>query len=204
MYDKVQIFNLALGTLLLTKQVANTDSDPSSENKVLNNFWEAALFQTLQDLDLDATSSQIQLELIELNPNGLWTFSYKYPNDCAFLRRIQSSVLKDTRNTQIRRRVAVKGGQKVIFTEQEDAIAEYISTDVPLSVLSASAGLALSQRLAWLSSPLIAGKKAIDLKKEIADNYKLSKAEAQEHDRLENANMDTDEEMSEFVAARLS
>lgn len=204
MYSKVKIFNLALGALLSTKQITNTETDVSTECRTLNNFWDAALKQTLQDLDLDATSSQKNLELIEAEPNKLWAYSYKYPNDCAFLRRIQSTVLKDTRDTQIRKRVATMGGIKVIMTDEYDAIAEYISYDVPLSVLSASAGLAVSQRLAWLSSPLISGKQAATLKKSIFDDYKISKAEAQEHDRLENSNMDTDEEMSEFVSARIS
>lgn len=202
MYSKAKIFNLALGALLLTKRISDTETDPSLENQILNTHYEVALKSTLQDLDLDSTSSQKTLELITLNPNDLWTFAYKYPSNCAFLRRIQSAVLKDNRTTQVPRRVGLYGTQKAIYTNQENAIVEYIPNDVPLTTLSPSAGLCVAYKLATLGAPLISGKGAAALRKEIMNSYLLSKAEAQEHDRLENANFDEDDITSEFVEAR--
>ena len=204
MYTKAKIYNLALGALLLTKRVADVDTDPSSEVQTLNVHYETALRSTLADLDLDGTSSQKALELIELDPNPFWKYSYKYPSNCSFLRRIQSTVLKDNRTTQIPRRVAVLNNVKVILTNQEDAIGEYIPSDLNLSILTASAGLAIANKLAMLSSPLVAGKNAANIMKSIQSNYALAKSEAQELDRLENANFDEDEITSEFVETRLS
>lgn len=204
MYTKVKIFNLALSALLLNKRIADTDTDTSIENQTLNVHYDTALRSTLQDLDLDGTSTQKVLELVEADPTDLWLYAYKYPTDCSFLRRIQSSSLKDNRTTQIKRRTANHNGQKVIFTNQEDAIVEYISHTLNLNTLSASAGLAIAYKLAMLASPLIAGKGALALRKEIQGSYVIAKAEAQEHDRLENANFDEDDVMSEFVEARTS
>jgi hypothetical protein len=204
MYSKAKIFNLALGALLLNKKIIDTDGDSSIENQTLNIHWDTAFRSTLQDLDLDSTSSQKILELIEADPTDLWSFAYKYPNDCSFFRRIQTTTLRDTRSTQVPRRVAIHNGNKVIFCNEEEAIIEYISHDVPLNTLSANIGLAIAYKLAILSAPLIAGKAALELRKNIQASYVLIKAEAQEIDRLENANFETDEEMSEFVEARLS
>lgn len=202
MYTKADIFNLALGALLLTKKIADTDNDKSSDNQTLNVHWEAAFRTALADMDLDGTSSQVNLELLSTNPNSLWDFAYKYPSDCVLLRRLQNSSLMDRRSNQIKRRTGIHEGKKVIFTNAQNAIAEYLSKDVALGSLSANAGLAVAYRLAVLSSPLIAGKGAKELRKQVQDMYLLAKAEAQELDRLENANFVDEDFMSEFVEAR--
>lgn len=204
MYTKAKIFNLALGALLLTKRISDVDSDTSIENVTLNTHYDTAFRATISDLDLDGTSSQKLLELIEEDPTNLWKFAYKYPTNCAFLRRLQNTALKDVRSNQIKRRVAIHNGQKVIFTNQEDVIIEYIPNDLNLNLLSANAGLAIAYRLAILAAPLVAGKAALPLRKDISASYIIVKAEAQEHDRLENANFDSDDELSEFVEARTS
>lgn len=203
-YTKVQIFNLALSALLLTKRIASVDTDTSVENQQLNIHYQTALESALQDMDLDSTSSQKNLELIETDPNVIWGYSYKYPSDCVLLRRIQSGVEKDNKKTQIKKRVAIDGGKKVVYTNEADAIVEYLSNTVPLSTLSAQAGLAVAYKLAILAAPLIAGKGALALRKDIQSNYLMAKAEAQEVDRLENNNFDDDDIISEFVAERTS
>ena len=204
MYSKAKIFNLALSALLLTKKISDTDSDTSVENLILNTHYDTAFRMVLQDLDLDSTSTQKNLELIETDPNSLWKYSYKYPTDCSLFRRIQTTSLKDTRSTQIPRRIAENNGKKVIFTDAQDAVGEYISHNCSLGNLSASAGLAIAYRLAELSAPLIAGKGAANLRKELGARYIAVRAQAMEHDRMENANFETDTEMSEFVEERIS
>lgn len=204
MYTKAKIFNLALGALLLTKRISDTDTDTSVENLTLNVHYDTAFRTTIEDLDLDSLSVQSTLELIEEDPNDLWLFAYKYPANCSLLRRIQSEVTKDTRNTQIQRRIITHNGVKAIFTNQEDAILEYIPHDLTLNLLSSNAGLAVAYKLAILAAPLISGKGAGPLRKEIQSLYLLAKTKAQEHDRLENASYDEDSIMSEFVEERLS
>lgn len=203
-YTKVQIYNLALGALLLTRRINDIDADNSTEVRVLNTHWETALNSTLEDMDLDGTSSTKALELLSINPTIHWQYAYKYPTDCTFLRRIQSYSLKDTRTSQIPRRVAVLSGQKVIFCNEPEAVIEYISTDVPLAVLSSNAGLAVAYKLAMLASALITGKSANKVKDDIQKSYAMARMEAQETDRLENATFDDAATQSEFVEARTS
>lgn len=204
MFTKAQIFNLALGALLLQRRVIDADSDTSNEGKVLQTHWPTAWASALQDMDLDGTSTQLTLELIAENPNDLWTYAYKYPVDCVFFRRIQSLAQTDNRRTHIAKRVGVHSGQKVIFTHASEAVGEYISINTPFTALNSSAGLAVAYRLAILSAPLITGKGAEKLRKDLEERYIVLKAEAQEQDRRESFVFNDEYVESEFVDTRLS
>lgn len=209
MYTKAKIFNLALGALLLQRQVANADTDQSNEAKVLNQHWDVAFRSTLEDLDLDSCSQPSPLELMvtfDLNasPTPQWLYAYKYPSNCAFFRRINSTARVDCRTTHIPKRVGLYNGSKVIFTDEINAVAEIIPTDLSLTVLSATAGLCIAYRLALLAAPLATGKGAAKLVEQIGKNYVVTKAEAQAQDERENFVFEDESVTSEFVNARLS
>ena len=202
MFSKEKIYNLALGHLLLNRRVTSADTDESNEVTVLNDHYDVAFEQTLADLDLDSMSEPITLELVTTDPNDFWGYVYKYPPRCAFFRRIQSPVLKDSRSTHLAKRVGLYNGQKSIFTNEADAIAECIVNDVPLGSLAASVGLCISYKLAVLASSLITGKGSKDLKASIEKQYIVAKAEAQERDQLENFVYTDEATESEFVYER--
>jgi hypothetical protein len=202
MHSKAGIFNLALGALLLVRRITDTDTDASNEAKVLNTHWDTAFQSSIADLDLDSCSTEVTLELIEVDPTDNWKYSYKYPTKCAFFRRIVSATTIDNRSTHIDKRITIRSGVKVILSNEEDAVAEIISSDVPLASLGASAGLAIAYRLAAMSAPLVVGKGAKTLIESIEKKYVVAKAEAQEQDRRENFSFADDDVISEFVEAR--
>lgn len=202
MHSKAKIFNLALGHLLLSRQIIDADTDKSNEAIVLRTHYDVAFYSTLEELDLDSTSTQAELELIEEDPNDLWNFAYKYPTSCAFFRRIQSRVDIDDRSSHIPKRIAMLGSQKAIFTNEPTAIGEFISADINIASLSATAGLAVSYKLAMMASPLVVGKGAARLMEAIRTMYVMTKAEAQKQDRDENFNFTDEATLSEFVRAR--
>lgn len=204
MYSKEDIYNLALGALLLERRVIDSATEKSNEVQVLNTHYDTALRSTLQDMDLDSTSTEVTLELIEADPTTMWLYSYRYPVNCAFFRRIVSSVVKDNRSTQISKRILIDNSIKVIYTNEQDACAEIIPYDFPLVYLSAPAGLAVAYKLAMLAAPLNTGKGARKLREDINLMFVAAKADAQELDRRENFNWETDDEESELVEARLS
>lgn len=204
MSSKVKIYNMALSALLLSRQVTDPDSEiNTNEVRVLNQFWDDALSLVLQELDLDCLSERIPLELIEELDEGPWNYVYRYPDRCAFLRRIESPVITDNSSTHIAKRVGIYQDQKAIFTNEYAAIGECIPLDVSLTALTVHASFAVSYMLAFLSAPLLAGKGAKSLREEIYKSYQLSLMKAQEHDKLENFSYDSPAVRSEFVAARL-
>jgi hypothetical protein len=204
-YTKAQIYSMTLSALLLVKEVSEVETDTSNEVRVLNIFWQTAFASTLEDLDLDRLSTPIRLELIEeIKDNPHWNYVYKYPTNCAFLRRLESCVLIDNRSTHISKRVGQYKGHTAIFTNEYDAIAECIPFDIALAALNSMGALALSYKLAMLAAPLLVGKGARTLKDSLKVDYMMAKEAAQDIDKAENFNYESDESRSEFVRARIS
>lgn len=202
---KTQVYNLALSALLLASEISDTETDESLEVTILNTHWDVALETTLKDLDLDSTSEEVTLELIETLPTDhLWTYAYKYPTNSAFFRRLKSCVARDTKRTHIAKAVKIHEGVKVIFTDEATAVAEIIPKDVLIESLCSNAIMALAYKLAYLSAPLLVGKGAKTLRKEIKEDYIIEKIEAQESDSRENFVYEADHESSEWVQERLS
>lgn len=206
-FSKTEIYNIALSECLLSRQIEDAATDTSNEVKNLNRFWNIALTSTLRDLDLDSLATPVVLELLvqlDSTSNYPWTYVYKYPQNCAFFRRLSTDFIVDTKQTHIPKRVAIYEGQKAIFTDEQDAIGDIIPDDIGLKDLGPMAGMAVGQKLAMLSSPLLVGKGAKTLRKEIEQRYLISKAEAQESDMRENFNYESEATRSEFVQERLS
>lgn len=208
MFSKVELYNVALSTLLLERQLVDVTTDNSNEKKVLDLYYDAALFSTLEDMDLDSTTTKVTLALVTAAPvspyDELWNYVYTYPANCLFFRRIYSGAYKDNRYTHEPKNVEMYDGSKAILTNKVGAIAEIIPKDIDVTSLSSLAGMAIATRLAYLSTPLIVGKGAAKLKADILTQYTFYKAEAQAHDQMENFSYHEDAVESEFVAERTS
>lgn len=202
MHTKVGIYNLALNALLLSRQISDVDADKSNECKILNTNWENAFGQTIADLNLDSTSTHTTLQLLSQNPVPGWAFVYRRPVNCALIRRIRSCEVRDNAYSKIPLRTGIWSGGPAIFTNQQDAILEFIPTDFPMSVLSPPAGLAIALHLAIQSVPLISGKGAKALIELLSQRYAMTKATAQELDRNENFVFESEFEVSEWVRER--
>lgn len=203
MSTKPEIYNLALSALLLTKEIEEIDTDTSNEVRILNIHWKTAFESTMQDLNLDSLKTNIPLELIEELDEGPWLYAYRYPSNCIFFRRLVSCTQVDNIYTHIPKQVGNYEDEKAIFTNEVEAVAECITNDFPLVMLSPMAALAVAYKLAFLSAPLITGKGARALKAELKQDYIIAKNEAQETDLIENSNIEHEHVRSEFVQARL-
>lgn len=204
MYDKTKLFNLTLNALLVKFQIVDADTDQSVEAKILRNNWEPALFGTLEELDLDKTTSIQTLELIQAAPTDSWAFAYKYPTDAAFIRRIVSGFVKDNQETKIPLRTGIFNNKAAIFTNEASAEVEYVSKEVPLNALSAWTGRAVALNLASMSSGLITGKNALQIKQGILNDYAFAKFNAKEQDQKENLTFDDPTLESSWVSDRTS
>jgi hypothetical protein len=203
---KAKIYNLALGALLLQRRVSDPETDQSNEARVLNTHYEAALDKALIDCDLDSTSTEATLALVEEDPNDDWEYSYTYPANAALFRRVKSlnGSAPDNRSSHVPKKIQIVDGVKVILTDEPDAVGEYIDRTVSLTYLSWPMAFCVAYQLAMLAAPLIVGKGAKALRDEISAKYLISKAEAQEHDKQESFNFIDESIESEFVEARTS
>lgn len=203
MYTKTVLFNLASNMLLLQREFTNADEDTVKEAKVLRTVWLPSLYSALEELNLNRTMQTATLELLAEAPNDLWDFAYKYPANCAFLRRIVSSVRRDDESTLIDKGTGTIGSDTVIFTDEAQASIEYIPKDLPLTSLNTHAGLFVAARLAFMAAPLLMGKGAAAIRKSLKEDSALFKFEAQQMDTEENTSYESPAKQSGFVRARL-
>lgn len=201
---KETVYNLTLSALLLDKEVVEISTDKTKEVAILNKFYDIALQSTLEDLDLTSLAQPIALELLDELTTGPWLCVYKYPTNCAYLRRLESGVPTDNRSTHIPKRTGMYEGQSAIYTDELEAVGDCIPNDIPLGALSPMATLALSYNLAAMCAPLLTGKGAAKLKKSLEGQYVTAKLQAQKKDSNENFNYDPEWIRSEFVLERLS
>lgn len=208
MFNKTQIFNLALSSLFLTKRISDAETDNSAENIQLSSVWDISLNSALQEMDLDSTSMTKVLELVLENPDNFWAYAYKYPNDCAFLRRIVSCEVIDDNETTIDRKTQMidYNGDiiKCIMTNQSQASVEYISNKIPLSSLSAEAATFIALKLALNAAPLITGKNSDQVIKQLSARYTMALMSAKSKDLQETSIYQHESMVSEFVKARMS
>lgn len=204
MYNKTDIFNLALSALYLQKKIADSETDTSNETKTLQTHWKAAYWGGLADMDLDHTSITAPLALVEEEPNSLWKYAYTYPADCVFLRRIVNTRTTDDLETKIDRKVGIHEGAKVIFTNEYDAELEYISSDVLPQDLTVEAAMYIAYKLAMLAMPLIVGKDSEEVAKTLTLLKAQSFADAVAKDAKETNIYQPEYARSEFAKARLS
>lgn len=204
MYNKTDIFNLALSALYLQKKIADSETDQSNEAKTLRTHWIGAYHGALAEMDLDHTATTAALTLIVENPNSLWKYAYTYPSDCVYIRRIVNDLTTDDNETKVDRKVGTRLGVKVIFANQYDAELEYISSSVLPQSLSVEAAMYVAYKLALLAMPLIVGKDSKEVAGMLLQLKAQAFADAVAKDSKETNIYQPEYARSEFVKARLS
>lgn len=157
MASKVEICNMALGHLGQGKQIANLDTENSSAAAACRTFFDVCIGACLRDFKWPIATKFRALALIEEDPNDEWNYSYQYPADCKNFIRIISGQRTDTNLTRVPFKIANSDTGKIIYTDKEDAQAEYtVSIDDP-TIFDDDFVLAASYRLASYIAPQVAG-----------------------------------------------
>lgn len=169
--NKIGIWNMALGHLGVAKTVSS-EGENSNEARACKRFWETTFETTLRDFALPSTKKIKTLELIEENPTDDWLYSYKYPNDCAFFRRILSGVVNDTPDSRVQFDIILMDAGRVILTNETDAQCEYTVNNISIAYLPSDIVLAMSLRLSVFIAPELARGDS-KLRKESMDLYQL-------------------------------
>lgn len=123
--SSTQCANLALGHLGSLKEIANLDTENSQEARAMRRFYTQALDEMLRGFSWPFAMKTADLSLIEEDPTTEWAFSYAYPTDCLFLRRILGVARNDSKQSRIPFREAFSDDQQLIYTDEEDAVMEY-------------------------------------------------------------------------------
>ncbi len=160
--SETEICNMAIAHLGVGKRIASLD-ERSQESNICNTFYEVALHNTLRDFTWPFCSKIVALGLFEEDPTDEWAFSYRYPSECEFLRRILSGNRNDNADTIIPYKIYADDDGKLIYTDMEDAEVEYTFVEEDPSKYPSDFVMALSYQLAALIAPTICGVQRIEL-----------------------------------------
>jgi hypothetical protein len=125
MASSTEICNMALSHLGVGKEINNLTTESSEEAGACRRFYDMAQDRVLRAANWPFATKIIALNLIEEDPNDEWEYSYRYPNDCIFFRKILSGTRNETRQSRVPYRVAYDSTGRIIFTDTENAEAEY-------------------------------------------------------------------------------
>lgn len=177
MSSKMQIWNMAISHLGISKEIAS-ETEQTAEAKACRRFYETTLKNVLKDHSWPFASKIATLNLISSNPNTEWAYSYRYPTDCLFFRRILSGNRNDTPATKVPYAVSQDSSATIIFTDATNAVAEYTRNITDESFFSSDFETAVSYRLAHYIAPRLTAGDPFNLGQKALQTYQLELSRA--------------------------
>lgn len=177
MSSKMQIWNMAISHLGISKEIAS-ETEQTAEAKACRRFYETTLKNVLKDHSWPFASKIATLNLISSNPNTEWAYSYRYPTDCLFFRRILSGNRNDTPATKVPYAVSQDSSATIIFTDATNAVAEYTRNITDESFFSSDFETAVSYRLAYYIAPRLTAGDPFNLGQKALQSYQIELSRA--------------------------
>jgi hypothetical protein len=198
--SSTEICNMALSHLKVGKTIANLTTENSEEARVCRTFYETALKETLRDFPWPFATRIAELELVEEDPNTEWAYSYRYPSTCLNFIRILSGVRNDTLDSTVKYFISSDDDGLLIFTNQEDAVAEYTVYISDVLRFAPDFTIAFSYLIASYIAPRVTGGDAFKLGDKALQLYqfKIGKAKA----NAANEEQRDEQPDSEFIRGR--
>ena len=197
--SETQIANMALRFLGHGKPIGSMD-EASDEARACKAFYETVRDEALRDLKPQWAKKIVALGLLEEDPNSEWDYSYMYPADCLDFIRILSGTRNDHRQSRVPYRFASGDNGTLIFTDKEDAEAEYLRRVTTVLRYPPDFVVLIAYRLAEFVAPSVAGTGAAKLVAQMHSLYEVQKAKAGAN--LGNEEQPEERPDSEFTRAR--
>jgi len=149
------IANLALSHLGNKDSLSDIETDTSREAEVCRIFFDTVRDEMLRQFPWPFATKFAELSEVEEEPDppDEWGYSYRYPSDCLYIRRILSGARNDSRATREPYKIGVDGTGKLIYTDLESAVVEYTFRNEDPTDYPDDFTMALSYRLASYMAP---------------------------------------------------
>lgn len=171
-WSKTEICNLAISHIGSGEEIANID-EGSEEARACKRFFEILRDSTLRNLAWPFATRMRALNLIEANPNSEWAYSYKYPVDALYLRRILSGQRTDDRDSMVAFKIINDDAGPILFTDKENAEVEFTLKAEDPSKYPSDFVMCFSLRLGFYIAPRLVGTNALKVRDTIAGIYKM-------------------------------
>jgi len=158
MASKTDICNMAISHLGISKEIGNVTTEQSAEAKACRRFYDDARKAVLKDHTWPFATKLADLNLVEEQPNDEWGYSFRYPTDCLYARRILSGFRDDTERTKIVYKITQDSQGLLLFCDLSEATLEYTKDEDSEDIFPSDFTIALSYRLAhYIAARLTAG-----------------------------------------------
>lgn len=171
MFAKVDIFNMALGHLGISKVITDVN-EASLEASALRTFYNVSRNMIFRAVDWPFARTIKPLELVLETPNEEWNYQYQYPADCANFLKIVTGLQYEGSDLRAQHLQLYTDSGTMILSNNPEAIGEYIRIIENTGVYPPDFVLAQSYLLASLSAislasgdPLKLGEKNLALYK---------------------------------------
>jgi hypothetical protein len=198
--SKTDIANMAISHLGVGKEIGNLDTENSQEANSCRRFYDTAREAVLRDAPWPFATTRRALALIATDPNDEWNYSYRYPSDCLFLRRILSGVRNDSRQSRAPYKLERDAAGQILFTDVQDAVAEYTIREEDVVRFPPDFSIALSYRLAVYVAPRLTAGDPFKLGVNAMNMYRIEIAQVRASAFDEEQPEEPPE--SEFIRAR--
>lgn len=178
MSSKTEMANLAISHLGQGKEIANVETEKSSEAATMRRLQPVVIEMFLKNFPYSFCNVTVALNLVESDPNDEWSFSYRVPTDCLKPIRILSGIRNDNRQTRVPYKIGKDDQGELIYTDQESAELEYIQFVDDPSKYPVDVFLAMSFLLAGLAAPRMLGEDPFKMGERAMKMYQYFKGQA--------------------------
>ena len=152
-YSKVQIANMALAECGVGEQIIDLDAEASQSATLLRLYYDPLRQAVLEDHNWQFARTYAALGLVDTADGTQpwsteWTYTYQVPSDCLRVRRLVDGLGRPGLNGTPTPFQEGGGTTRLLYTDLEDAIAEYTADVTDPAMFSPSFVAALSVRLA--------------------------------------------------------
>ena len=194
------IANRALAHLGAHGSISDIESDTSEAAITMLMFYEQALKVVYRSMGWGFPTKMADLALVEEEPNDEWLYSYRYPSDCLFLKRVCSGVRQDTNDTLVPYKISHDATGKVIWTDDAEAQVEYVAYLSTTTMFPDDFAEAVEWYLAFLAAPKLTNGDTAGMGMRAFQMFKLKIGEASARSRNEDQRDRPPE--SEFIRCR--
>jgi hypothetical protein len=146
---------MALGHLGVGVSISDIETDLGPQANACRRFYDTVIQMAMRAYEWPFCVKFQDLGLIESTPTTEWDYSYAYPSECLDFLRILSGARNDTVESQIKYKIATIDGDKVILTDEPDAVCEMIFYNESIEQWPPDFVLGASFLLAHFIAPIV-------------------------------------------------
>lgn len=161
MISAIALANMVLSHLGVGRTISDLESDQSEDADAINAFWDVTLADHFRAFPWSFARRIVAAAFVGEDPNDEWSFSHRYPSDCAFIRRVVTGNRVASKGSRVPHWIGGDSSGRLIFSDVEDLTVEYTALIEDESRWPSDFAMSFTLLLAYYVAPrLMSGSQA--------------------------------------------